>query len=243
MNETTTSNILMILYIAQLPLLAGACIYNAKTVKKKGRAAAPFVWRTIGLWTAAFLGSMLLWVLLHFPFGRQGFVEGFLTVFLSLGADAASVLIAKRALNEEDERKKRLSRSLRPEHFTNGREFSRSDFEGWVLASRRGAKKALTAYLCCIGGGILLSFLFSEGVGGFGGNVLALLCIFGGLILGGALAKRNGAASARQARRLGITNADIRAAKALLKQGKTARSAEDASAGTETQQGPDSPES
>jgi len=160
MNETAIGNILGVLFILQAPLLIGVCIYNAKTVKKKDRAAAPFVWLTIGLCVAALVGSMLLWVLLHFPFVNQGYVEGFLTIFLTLCGFAASVLIAKRALNGEDERKKRLSRSLRPEHFTNGRAFSRPAFEDWILESKRCAKKALTAYMCCVGGESCSAFCF-----------------------------------------------------------------------------------
>jgi hypothetical protein len=71
-------------------------------------------------------------------------------------------VIAKRALNGRDERKKRLSRSLRPEHFTNGRAFSRPAFEDWIL-EYRGAQKSAEALYVLVGGGILLSFLFSKG--------------------------------------------------------------------------------
>lgn len=222
MNETTIGNSLAVLYILQLPLLIGLCIYNAKTVKKKGRAAAPFVWLTVGLLVATVIGSTLIWVLLHWPLSNHGYVEGFLTVFLAFCGDAASVLVAKRALNADGKREKLLSRSLRPEHFTNGRAFPLSVFDNWILEAKRDAAKALTAYICCITGGTLLSILFSQGVGGVFGNILALLCVFGGLLLGGSLAKKAGVTAAHHARQLGITNADISAAKALLKQGKTA---------------------
>lgn len=228
MNEATVGNSLAVLYILQLPLLIGLCIYNAKIVKKKGLSAAPFVWLTIGLWVVTFVGSTLLWVLLHFPFGNNSYVEGFITVFLALCGEAASVLIVKRALNADDKRKKILSRSLKPEHFTNGQAFSRSDFDSLILESRNAATKALTAYLCCIAGGILLSVLFSAGIGGVFGNILALLCVFGGLIMGGSIAKKTGATAANYAHRLGISNTDIAAAKTRLKQGTTAWCLDDA---------------
>lgn len=229
MSEAIIGNSLAVLYILQLPLLIGLCIYNAKTVKKKGRTAAPFVWMTIGLGVATIVGSTLLWALLHFPLSNHGYVEGFLTVFLALCGGAASVLIAKRALNADDKREKMLSRSLRPEHFTNGQAFSRSNFDSWILESKKAAAKALTAYLCCIAGGTLLSVLFSAGIGGVFGNILALLCVFGGLIMGGSLAKKAGATAANYAHWLGISNTDIAAAKTRLKQGTTAWCLDDAS--------------
>lgn len=161
-----------------------------KNREKKGRTAAPFVWLTIGLLVATVVGSTLIWALLHWPLSNHGYVEGFLTVFLAFCGGVASVLIAKRALNADDRREEVLSCSLRPEHFTNGQSFSRSDFDSWILESKKAVTKALTAYLCCIAGGILLSVLFSQGIGGVFGNILALLCVFGGLIMGGSLAKK-----------------------------------------------------
>lgn len=229
MSEAIIGNSLAVLYILQLPLLIGLCMYNAKTVKKKGRTTAPFVWLTIGLLVATVVGSTLIWALLHWPLSNHGYVEGFLTVFLAFCGGVASVLIAKRALNADDRREKVLSRSLRPEHFTNGQAFSRSGFESWILESKKAATKALTAYLCCIAGGTLLSVLFSQGIGGVFGNILALLCVFGGLIMGGSLAKKAGGTAAQHAHWLGISNADIAAARTRLKQGTTAWRLDDAS--------------
>lgn len=220
MDETMTGNILAVLYILQVPLLIGLCICNAKTVKKKGRAAAPFIWLTIGLGGATVIGFTLFWVLLHWPL--EGEAEGVITILLAYTGDAASVLIAKRALNADGKRESVLAHSLRPQHFTKGREFSRSDFDGWVLESQKAAQKALTAYLCSVAGGLLLSVLFSLGIGGVFGNVLALFSVFGGVLLGGSLAKKAAGAAAHFANRLGISNAEISVARALLKQGKTA---------------------
>lgn len=229
MSEAIIGNSLAVLYILRLPLLIGLCIYNAKIARKKGRAAAPFVWMTIGLLVATVVGSTLIWALLHWPLSNHGYAEGFLTVFLALCGGVAFVLIAKRALNADDRREKVFSRSLRPEHFTNGQSFSRSDFDSWILESKKAATKAPTAYLCCIAGGTLLSVLFSQGIGGVFGNILALLCVFGGLIMGGSLAKKAGETAAQHAHWLGISNADIAAAGTRLKQGTTAWRLDEAS--------------
>ena len=71
------------------------------------------------------------------------------------------------------------------EHFANGKSFSQADFDGYIAASERLAKTMYTRYLPCLAGGILISLLFSQGVGGFAGNMMAVLCIFAGLIVGG----------------------------------------------------------
>lgn len=217
MNENAIGNILAVLYILQIPLLIAVCVYNAKTVKKKDRAAAPFVWLPIGLCVAAFFGFTLLWIRLDISLGNE-YSTGFLTLLLILCGHAASVLIAKRALSGEDKRNNLLARSLRPEHFANGRAFSRPAFDQWILESRKSLRKALIAYLCSVAGGILLSLLFSE-VGGFGGNIVAVLCIFAGLIAGGIFSKKAGMSAENSAVYLGISSADVAAAKRHLKNG------------------------
>ncbi len=226
MSERIIANTLAVLYVLQLPLLIGLCIYNAKTVKKKGRPAAPFVWLTIGLSVATIIGSTLLWVLLHWPLGNNGYTEGFLTVFLALCGNASSVLAAKRALNAEDNREKILSHSLRPEHFTNGQAFRRTDFDGWILASRKAARIALPCYLGAILAGGALSLVFSNAIGGVFGNVMALLCVFAGLLTGSALMKRAGRETAYYATRvLHISKQDIAAAREQMKRGTVVWSA------------------
>lgn len=219
MSDDFIETSLAILYVLQIPLLVGVCIYNAKILKKKGRAAAPFVWLTIGLWIATFIGFTLLWYSLDLTFPNHGYVMGSLTVFLTLSGYAASVLLTKRALNGEDEQKKRRTRSLRPEHFTSGQTFSRSAFDHWMLESRRCAKKALTVYLCCVGGGIVLGFLLSKAIGGFGGNVMAVLCVFAGLIVGGVFSKKTGRTADNAAACLGVSKTDVATAKRHLKNG------------------------
>lgn len=229
MNERIIGNSLAVLYVLQLPLLVGLCIYNAKTVKKKGRPAAPFVWLTIGLSVATIVGSTLLWVLLHWPFGNSGYTEGFLTVFLALCGSAASVLAAKRALNADDKREKILSYSLRTEHFTNGQSFRQADFDSWILASRKAARVALPCYLGAILAGGALSLFFSNAVGGVFGSVIALLCVFAGLLVGGSLIKRVGREATYYATRvLHISKQDIAAARERMKRGDVAWTTPDA---------------
>jgi len=219
MSDDFIETSLMILYVLQIPLLVSVCIYNVKILKKKGRAAAPFVWLTIGLWIATLIGFTLLWSSLDLTFPNHGHVMGFLTVFLTLCGYAASVLLAKHALNGEDEQKKRRARSLRPEHFSSGRTFSRSAFDHWMLESRKCAKKALTVYLCCVGGGIVLGVLFSKAIGGVGGNVMAVLCILAGLITGGVFSKKTGRTADNAAACLGVSKTDVATAKRHLKNG------------------------
>ncbi len=217
MDEEMIGNILGVLFVIQLPLSIGLCIYNARIAKKKERKAAPFVWLTLGLGVGIIIGSTLLWALLHFPLG--GYAEGFLTVLLALCGEAVSVLIAKRALNENDRRAKVLSRSLRPEHFTNGQSFSRPAFDNWIFESKKAATKVLAAYLGCIACGTLLSVLFSQGVGGVFGNVMAILCVFAGLIAGGIFSRKAGKSAENAAAYLGISSADVVMAKRHLKSG------------------------
>ncbi len=217
------ANILAVLYILQLPLLIGLCIYNAKTVKRKGRHAAPFVWLTIRLSVATIIGSTLFWVLLHWPLGNNGYTEGFLTVFLALCGSAASVLAAKRTLNADDRREKILSHSLRLEHFANGQSFRRADFNGWILASRKAACIALPCFLGTILAGGALSLVFSNAICGVFGNVMALLCVFAGLLAGSALMKRVGREAAYYATSvLYISKQDITAARERMKRGTVA---------------------
>ena len=62
--------------------------------------------------------------------------------------------------------------SLKREHFENGKSFSEKDFSAFLEASRESVKATYTRYLPCLAGGVLVSFLFSKGVGGFIGNML-----------------------------------------------------------------------
>ena len=113
------------------------------------------------------------------------------------------------------------------EHFANGRNFLQTDFDGYIQASDNFAKTLYTKYLPCMAGGILISFLFSGGIGGFAGNIMAVLCIFAGLIAGGAFNMRASKAVKEYAARLGITNADVAAAKQHIKNGTVAWIAND----------------
>lgn len=111
---------------------------------------------------------------------------------------------------------------FRPQHFENGRSFDRKVFREYVKASETMSKTLYTRYLPCAAAGILLGFLFSKGVGGFIGNILALVCIFGGLIAGAvfnisAAKEVNGLAA-----RLGITKEDVSRAREHVKNGSVA---------------------
>lgn len=111
---------------------------------------------------------------------------------------------------------------FRREHFENGRHFSQADFDAYIAASIRAAKAVYTRYLPCVLGGVLASLVFSQGVGGFAGNMLALACIFGGLIAGALAGKRPGDEVKRCAARLGVTRGDVAAARKHVKNGAAA---------------------
>lgn len=227
MNERLMGDILSILYISLVPLLIGVCIYNSITAKKKERAAAPYVLLPVGLGVVSFFGLALLVTSFDLFSVNFEFVVSLLIFLLILCGFAFSVLVAKRALNKEDKRRQILSRSLKPEHFTNGRSFSRAAFEDWIFESRKCAKKALMAYICSVGGGILLSLLFSNGVGGASGNIMSVLCIFAGLIFGGVFSKKAGRSAENAAAYLGISSIEVTSARQNLKSGTLAWSDEE----------------
>lgn len=108
---------------------------------------------------------------------------------------------------------------FRPEHFENGRNFNRNDFNAYVQASDKLARTAYTRYLPSVAAGLLLGLLFSKGVGGFGGNILALVCIFAGLIIGGIFNVKAAKAVNVLAQHLGITKEDVAIARKHVKNG------------------------
>lgn len=108
---------------------------------------------------------------------------------------------------------------FRPEHFENGRGFKSADFNAYILASEKLEKSMYSKYLPCVAGGIILSFFFSKGLGGFAGNIMAVLCIFGGLILGLIVNINSSKEVKEYAKRLGITNADVAQARKHIKAG------------------------
>ena len=114
------------------------------------------------------------------------------------------------------------STDFRPEHFENGRSFNKSDFIAYREASDNLARTRYTKYLLSVGVGLLFSFLFSRAVGGFVGNILALVCIFSGLIVGGIFNAKAAKSVNEIAARLGITRADVAVARQHVKNGTVA---------------------
>lgn len=102
---------------------------------------------------------------------------------------------------------------LKREHFANGRNFSDEDFARYLQASQDYQKALYTKYIPSLAGGILVSLLFSRGVGGAMGNLVAVACIFGGLILGGVLTKPYTTDVQKAITKLGITAKDAAAAR------------------------------
>ncbi|MCE5187849.1 MAG: hypothetical protein LLF75_01490 [Eubacteriales bacterium] len=108
---------------------------------------------------------------------------------------------------------------LKREHFTNGRNFSAEDFDHYLQASHDYAKALYTKYIPSLAGGLLVSFLFSRGVGGAIGNLIAVACIFAGLIIGGVLTKPYTSDVQRAITKLGVTAKDAAAARKHAKAG------------------------
>lgn len=108
---------------------------------------------------------------------------------------------------------------FRPEHFEKGQGFNRNDFNAYVQASEKLARTLYTKYLPSVAVGLVLGLLFSQGVGGIAGNVLAIVCIFAGLIVGGIFNAKAGKAANALAQRLGITKADVAIARRHVKNG------------------------
>lgn len=123
-------------------------------------------------------------------------------------------------------KEKKMKSSLRPEHFDNGRNFKKEDFDAYLRASEELSKSAGIKYLACVLGGVIISFFFSKGIGGFAGNILAIVCIFGGMIAGMFSNLSVGRQLKVYTDRLGISNADVAKARKHLKQGTTAWTAE-----------------
>lgn len=111
---------------------------------------------------------------------------------------------------------------FRPEHFANGYNFNMQDFNAYIAASDKLNRDMYTKYLPCVFGGIIISFFFSKGMGGFVGNMLALVCIFGGLILGMVVNIKSSKAVKEYAAKLGITVKDVSQAKKHIKAGTVA---------------------
>lgn len=235
MSERAMGNLMTVLFIFVALLLIGVCIYNGITAKKKERAVAPYVLLPIGLGVIIFFGFPLLWISWDLSFRNCDYVISLLTFFLILCGYAFSVLVARRALNKEDKRKKILSRSLKPEHFTNGRSFSPAAFEDWIFESRRCAKKALTVYICSVCGGFLLSFLFAQGAEGAGGYIMAGLCVIAGPILGGVLSRKAVRSAENAAAYLGISDIEVTTARRNLKNGTLAWSDEEKKPAVDTE--------
>lgn len=111
------------------------------------------------------------------------------------------------------------AKEFRLEHFEKGRSFNRSDFKVYVQASDALVRTAHTRSLPSVAVGPLLGLLFSKGVGGFGGNILALVCIFAGLIIGGIFNVKAAKAVNVLAQRLGITKEDVASTRKHVKNG------------------------
>ncbi|MDO5112111.1 MAG: hypothetical protein Q4E65_07385 [Clostridia bacterium] len=108
------------------------------------------------------------------------------------------------------------------EHFAKGGSFSQADFDAYIRASETLAKSAGVKYLAFVGGGVLLSLVFSKGVGGFIGNMLSAACIFAGLIVGGISNMKASREVSACAAKLGITKEDVKAARQHVKNGTVA---------------------
>jgi hypothetical protein len=99
---------------------------------------------------------------------------------------------------------------LTPAHFKNGENFDAETFASLIKALQK-SRTDIWIMLAIWAAGLLVSRVFSA-MGGLDGNLMALACIFGGLI-GGNMAVIGTTRRAKAAReKLGITQRDIKAA-------------------------------
>lgn len=108
---------------------------------------------------------------------------------------------------------------LKREHFVKGRGFSKEDFEHYLQAARDYQKSLYTRYIPSLAGGVLVSLLFSRGIGGAIGNLMGVACIFAGLILGGVLSRPFTVDLQQSVTKLGVTGRDVAAARKHAKAG------------------------
>ena len=108
---------------------------------------------------------------------------------------------------------------FRPEHFPNGQGFDPADFQAYLRASENMAKTLYTRYLPSVGVGILLGIFSSAAIGGFVGNILAVILIFAGLIVGAVFNMKAARPVNEITRRMGITKQDVAVARRHVKNG------------------------
>ena len=108
---------------------------------------------------------------------------------------------------------------FRPEHFPIGQGFDPADFQAYLRASENMAKTLYTRYLPSVGVGILLGIFSSAAIGGFVGNILAVILIFAGLIVGAVFNMKAAGPVNEITRRMGITKQDVAVARRLVKNG------------------------
>ena len=121
---------------------------------------------------------------------------------------------------------KRLSKIQRKgfqrEHFVDGASFSDNDLSSLSKAWSAFSMSFLAFYIPCVAFGILVGQLISKVIGGFIGNVLALVLILGGLILGFVFTRRRKRSYEACRDKLKLTENDVRQALRHKKQGTVA---------------------
>ena len=109
---------------------------------------------------------------------------------------------------------------LRPEHFENGKKFDKGDFDAWIEASTRMSKVSWTRYLPIVLVGCVLGLLCSNFIGGFAGNILAIICVFAGMIIGASTMSGAGKDVKFYADRLGLDKSQVAEARKNCKAGR-----------------------
>ena len=102
---------------------------------------------------------------------------------------------------------KEIIGKMTPAHFENGENFDNKSFASLIdalLKSRSNAWKMPVIWLS----GILLSVVFSN-MGGAIGNLIAVVCVFAGIIGGGLSVKGYTNQAKAAMKKLGITQQDI----------------------------------
>ncbi len=114
------------------------------------------------------------------------------------------------------------STDFRPEHFANGKSFDRSTFDRYIRASGKLTTAMWTRYLPCTLAGCAVGWLLSRNATSASGHMLALLCIFAGILLAPLSVKSITGEIKSCAASLGITRKDVAEARRHLRNGTVA---------------------
>ena len=114
------------------------------------------------------------------------------------------------------------STDFRPEHFANGKSFDRGTFDRYIRASGKLSTALWTRYLPCTLAGCAVGWLVSRNATSASGHLLALVCIFAGILLAPLTVRSITSEIKYCSSSLGITRKDVAEARKHIRNGTVA---------------------